>query len=100
METVVNRVEDFQLDGTGTALEWNAAEWLTLLPIKSAGTYATRSKIGYSSTGIYCLYDCVDQRLTCTDLRDNDDLFYEDVVEVFFWPDESQHLYFEYEISP
>jgi hypothetical protein len=28
------------------------------------------------------------------------DLFKEDVVEIFFWPDESTSLYFEYELSP
>ena len=32
--------------------------------------------------------------------RDGDDLYREDVVEIFLWPDESQPLYFEYEISP
>ena len=142
METVVKRVDDFQLDGTGNAAAWNVAEWLPLLPTNqqsrtdfdelsssltsmssvesslraegsrvvpartgptrpgSASGYASRAKIVYSDLGLYCLYDCADERLTCTGLKDNDELFNEDVVEAFFWPEESQHLYLEYEISP
>jgi hypothetical protein len=100
METHVKPVDDFELDGTGNASAWNAAEWLPLLPIKGIGTYQSRAKIVYSKLGIYCLFDCVDQLLTCTDLKDNDNLYNEDVVEAFFWPEESQHLYLEYELSP
>jgi len=100
MGTTVRLVEDFELDGTGNASAWDAAEWLKLPPIKGIGTYATGAKIAYSSLGIYCLFDCVDQVLTCTDLKDNDHLYNQDVVEAFFWPEESQHLYLEYELSP
>jgi hypothetical protein len=100
METVVNRVEAFELDGTGNAAAWSQAEWLNLQPIKGSCTHPTQAKIVYSAGGIYCLFDCVDQRLTCTDLCDLDDLYTEDVVEAYFWPEESQHLYLEYEISP
>jgi hypothetical protein len=100
METVVTLVEDFQLDGTGSAPAWNAAEWLALLPIKGNGKYESRAKVIYSSLGVYCLFDCVDRVLTCTNLKDNDHLFNEDVVEAFFWPEETQHLYLEYELSP
>jgi hypothetical protein len=100
METVVHRVEDFELSGAGEAAAWKRAQWLPLLPIKGLSTYTSQTKVVYSTTGIYCLFDCVDQRLACTNLQDNDDLFNEDVVEAFFWPDEGQHLYLEYEISP
>jgi hypothetical protein len=55
----------------------------------------------WSTTGLYVLFDCVDGRLACTgDLRDGDDLWTEDVVELFLWPDESARVYFEYEVSP
>ncbi len=100
MNATVKRIDDFELDGTGSARAWNAAEWMPILPIKGVSSAATRCKIAYSSTGIYCLFECADHLLKCTDLKDNDDLWNEDVVEVFFWPDESQHLYFEYELSP
>jgi hypothetical protein len=100
METAVKKVDDFNIDGTGTAAAWNSAVWLPLLPIKGTAIYTSRAKVVYSQTGIYCLYDCADQKLSCTDLKDNDDIFNEDVVEAFFWPDQSQHLYLEYELSP
>ncbi len=99
-ESPVKHVDDFQLDGTGRAEAWNHAQWLPLVPIKGVAIYASRAKVLYSTTGIYCLFDCADAVLACTDLKDNDDLYNEDVVEVFFWPDESQHLYLEYELSP
>ena len=31
---------------------------------------------------------------------DFEDIFNEDVVEAFFWPEESSVIYFEYELSP
>jgi hypothetical protein len=100
MQTVVNRVDDFELNGIGTASAWNHTDWLVLCPVKGIGSFPTRAKIVCSQTGIYCLFDCDDHRLSCTDLKDNDRLFNQDVVEAFFWPDESQHLYLEYELSP
>jgi hypothetical protein len=100
MQTTVTRVDDFELDGRGSAPAWNAAPWLAILPIMGTSTVGTRAKILYSQTGIYCLFDCEDHLLACTNLRDNDALWNEDVVEAFFWPEESQHLYLEYELSP
>jgi hypothetical protein len=44
--------------------------------------------------------DGKDSQLTATMTKDNLDLWNEDVFEVFLWPDESQPVYFEYEISP
>jgi len=99
MSATVKRIDDFELDGAGTAAAWNSAEWLPIIPIKGVSTAGTRAKIVYSDTGIYCLFDCVDHLLKCTHLQDNQDLFNEDVVEAFFWPDESQPLYLEYELS-
>jgi hypothetical protein len=98
--THLQRVEDFAVDGSGRAPAWSAADWLPIPPIKGPGTYPTRAKVLYSALGIYCLFDCDDRVLTSTGLGDNQDLWTEDVVEAFFWPDERQDLYFEYEISP
>jgi Carbohydrate-binding family 9 len=100
METIVARVDDFELDGTGTVPAWESADWLTIQPVVGPSTAATRAKILYSTTGVYCLFDCEDNLLYCTALKDNDDLWEEDVVEAFFWPDESHPLYLEYELSP
>ena len=100
MEATVARTPDFELTGSGTAPEWDAAEWLPLTPVEGAAPYTTRAKALWSATGLYFLFDCPDHRLTCSMADDFDDIYNEDVVEVFLWPDEGQVLYFEYEISP
>jgi hypothetical protein len=62
--------------------------------------YKTKFKILYSTTGIYCLYTCDDNLITATMKADFDDIYKEDVVEAFFWTEESSNIYFEYEVSP
>jgi len=97
----ISKVDDFDVTGDGTAAAWDAAEWQTVARVSAAvSDYATRCKIVYSATGIYFLADCEDRTLTCTMTEDYDNIFQEDVVEVFLWPNEEQKLYFEYEISP
>jgi hypothetical protein len=54
----------------------------------------------YSDSGIYCLYNCEDKKITSTLKEDFSNLWTEDVVEAFFWPDERTPIYFEYELSP
>ena len=98
---VVRKCQDFSLTGDGTASEWKKAEWIDLVqqgPDKSP--YTTRAKVLYSETGIYFLYDCADKKLTATIKGDFQNIFTEDVVEVFLWTDESFPVYFEYELSP
>ncbi len=99
-ETTVARVADFEVTGAGDAPAWQRAEWLPLTRVNGGAPYATRAKLLYSDTGIYALVNSADARLTNTLAADNTDLFKEDVVEVFLWPDETQPLYFEYELSP
>ena len=101
MELRIPKVDDCAVTGGGDSPAWARAQWQPLARVGNGkATYPTQAKVVYSTTGIYFLVDCEDQRLTCTPLRDFDDLFKEDVVEVFVWTDESQALYFEYEISP
>jgi hypothetical protein len=54
----------------------------------------------YSETGVYCLFENEDNKISATMKNDFDDIYNEDVVEVFFWTDESSPIYFEYELSP
>ena len=44
--------------------------------------------------------DAADGKITATFDEDFEDLWTEDVFEVFLWPDEREPIYFEYEISP
>jgi hypothetical protein len=97
----VKKTTDFQITGDGTSPNWNAEKWL-ILPERprSKVKYETKIKLLYSDSGVYCLYQCEDNKITATLQEDFSDLFNEDVVEAFFWTDENTPLYFEYELSP
>ncbi len=98
---VVKRCIDFEVTGDGTSKEWEKTEWLDLVirgPV--VADYQTKTKVLYSETGIYFLFDCKDKKLTTTMEADNLNLWEEDVVEVFLWTDERFPVYFEYELSP
>lgn len=94
----LNRSNDFVVTGKGDNKYWNRTDWIKLISENS--THETKIKILYSETGIYFLFSCEDTILTSTMDADFSDLWEEDVVEVFLWPDEKYPVYFEYEISP
>jgi Carbohydrate family 9 binding domain-like len=97
----VKKTIDFTITGNGSAPQWSQTHWLNLSQSGGAASmYTTQFKILYSDTGIYCLFKCGDKKITATRNADFLDLYNEDVVEVFFHPDETQPVYFEYELSP
>jgi hypothetical protein len=98
---VIKKTSDFEITGDGRSSFWKGTEWINL-PQRSQKpeTYVTKAKVLYSDSGMYFLFDCQDKKLISTITEDNADLWYEDVVEVFLWPDESFPVYFEYELSP
>jgi hypothetical protein len=99
-QIVVRATEDFEFKD-GSEKSWAAAEWVALNQRPNAQhKYTARFKTLYSTTGIYFLFDGSDSKLTATMTEDFDDLWTEDVFEVFLWPDEAHPIYFEYEISP
>lgn len=91
---------DFEVTGDGAASAWKTTDWITLQRIKGSSTYATRLKLLYSDNGIYALYHCEDAQINATLQQDFTSLWKEDVVEIFFWPDETYPIYLEYELSP
>ena len=100
---MVAQSDDFSVTGDGSNKNWEKAAWLPLTqrrPAEIDHSRVTRAKMLYSPTGVYCLFDCPDKKITATMEADFLDLWLEDVVEVFFWTDESIPFYFEYEISP
>ncbi len=98
---VIKKCSDFQITGNGSSEAWKMTEWVNLIPRNPEDIdYETKVKVLYSEKGIYFLFDCKDKKLTSTFKADNLDLWKEDVVEVFFWTDETFPVYFEYEISP
>jgi hypothetical protein len=100
-EATVRATQDFEVTGDGRANAWSSAIWIDLHKRAAAShNYTTRFKTLYSETGIYFLFDGTDSRLTATMENNFDNLWTEDVFEVFLWTDESHPIYFEYEISP
>lgn len=98
---IIKKCTDFNVTGDGSSVEWRNTEWLNLVQKESpTAEYSTKVKVLYSETGIYFLFTCDDKKLTSTLKGDFLDLYNEDVVEVFLWPDESFPVYFEYEVSP
>lgn len=96
----IQRTEDFEVTGDGQNPSWKATDWVSLSRIKGASPYATRVKLLYSANGVYALYHCEDKKINATLKEDFTSLWKEDVIELFFWPDESFPIYFEYELSP
>jgi hypothetical protein len=91
---------DFEVTGAGDAAAWKKTDWVPLVKRKGEANYLTEAKLLYSDSGIYCLFSCKDSKITSTLKEDFSNLWTEDVVEIFFWPDETVPLYFEYELSP
>lgn len=100
-EMRVKPTEDFELTGDGSAKAWEQATWVPLHRRSADGLkYETRFKVLYSPKGLYVLMDSTDKKLTATFKEDFQNLWTEDVFEVFLWTDPRDSLYFEYEISP
>jgi hypothetical protein len=96
----VCRTEDFTLDGSGGDAHWQQASWHSMRQIDRGATpYTSRFKILYSAGGIYVLFQGTDTRITTSYTNDFEDLYNGDVFEVFFHPQPSTPLYFEYEIN-
>lgn len=96
----IAQTQDFEFNGEGTESQWLKTEWIILPHREGVKTYGTQFKLLYSASGIYCLFSCQDEKIISTMKNDFADLWKEDVVEAFFWPDESVPIYFEYELSP
>jgi hypothetical protein len=97
----VRATPDFPVTGDGSAGAWTRATWEPLSKRTTAGLpYDTQIKVLYSSKGLYVLMSATDKKISATFMNDFEDLWTEDVFEIFLWPDERDSIYFEYEISP
>jgi len=99
-ELAVPATEDFEFGAAHDPDRWTRASWAELVPREPGKAPRTRVKMLHSPTGLYVLFDADDQKLTATMREDYAQLWREDVLEVFLWPDERHPVYFEYEISP
>jgi hypothetical protein len=99
-EWSVKPTKDFEITGDSTGVPWKGTTWVMLSHRGGEKKYQTKVKLLYSATGVYCLFYCEDEKITSSLKEDFSNLYLEDVVEVFFWTDETTTLYFEYELSP
>jgi predicted TIM-barrel fold metal-dependent hydrolase len=100
-ELRVPLTEDFEVTGDGSARAWSKLDWVPLNRRTAKGLpYETRIKLLYSRTGVYVLMEATDKKITARFTEDFQNLWTEDVFEVFLWPDQRDPVYFEYEISP
>ena len=99
-ELRVKPTEDFEVTGDGSNDAWKKAAWEALNKRAGPHPYETKVKVLYSKKGLYVLMEATDTKLTATIKEDFENLWLEDVFEVFLWPDERDPVYFEYEISP
>lgn len=97
----VKKIPDFEINGLGDHPIWGNSNWISVPQRLVAGEkMQTQFKVLYSDRGLYFLFECEDRVLTSTLREDFLDLWTEDVVEVFLWPDTAFTIYFEYEITP
>lgn len=100
---IVPYVDDFELTGDGQHSVWEETDWAHLSQkdnLEESQGLESRFKLAYSKHGMYILFENSDRILNATIESDFKRIWKEDVVEVFFWPDESVRSYFEYELSP
>ncbi len=97
---LVKKTTDFSISGSGENPAWQRTEWIPLTQLDKGKPYESKFKILYTATGIYVLFYGEDERITSPFENDFDPLFRADVFEVFFHPQPSTPVYFEYEISP
>ena len=97
----VQRTEDFAVTGDGSAAAWQKTAWTPMKKCPGGKLdYYARFKILYSPTGVYVLMTGSDRKVTASLAEDFAELWHEDVFEFFLWPDETEKIYLEYEISP
>jgi hypothetical protein len=98
---IIKKCRDFTITGDGSAEQWKNTAWIRLArQNKDTAAFRTKTKVLYSEKGLYFLFSCADEKITSTMKADNLNLYEEDVVEIFLWPDETFPVYFEYELSP
>lgn len=99
MALKITRQDDFELTYQNIE-KFGSAMWNRMERVGGEKTYATMFKILYSDSGLYFLICCEDKKISSTMQKDGDDLYTEDVLEIFLQPDPEHPVYLEYEISP
>jgi hypothetical protein len=98
---VIKKVEDFNLTGSGSDINWEKTKWNVLTKLDGGGQdYESKFKILYSDKGLYVLFYGQDNKISTTYDTDFDKLWNGDVFEIFFHPNPQLRKYFEYQVNP
>lgn len=97
---IIHMTADFKISGKGDNTAWNKATWQLFTKNDSGGkNYISKSKMLYSVTGLYLLFEGEDDLITTKNYKDDDEIYEGDVFEFFLKSDSSKRTYFEYEIN-
>lgn len=99
MSLIIRRQKDFALLPENEKY-FEDAPWRELRRVEGKKDYRTRMKAVCSHRGLYFLFCCEDEKISCTYQKDGEDLYREDVLEIFLCPEERYPVYLEYELSP
>lgn len=73
---------------------------LTLASDGSPPRLATALRVGFRGGALLARFDAKDDGIVATKTRRDDQLWQEDVFEVFLTPQDPPHLYYEFEVNP
>lgn len=97
---LIRKCDDFEINGSGEDRAWSQTKWVYMTKLDQGGReYESKFKMLFSPKGLYVLFEGRDETITTKDYKDFDNIFDGDVFEVFFHPDPSRNVYFEYEVN-
>ena len=100
-DLTIQKVNTFLINTPEAEKNWSKLSWTPLFRSYGNLAYKTQFKVLYSDNGIYFLIYCEDEIISCSEnQKDFDNLYEEDVAEVFLQPNPDIPLYLEVEISP
>lgn len=92
-----------KIDGILNERAWQKAEYAGFKTFDNQmvpGRMSTRAKLLWDDEYLYLCFQCLDENISATMKNRDDDLYKEDVVEVFIDADNDRLTYIEIEINP
>jgi len=91
------------IDGVPDEQAWRDCAPITdfrLFKTLGKPTEKTTLRICYDETYLYALFECTDPDIYVLHQERDGKLWESDAVELFFWPDDSNPIYYEFEVGP
>jgi len=95
-----------KIDGLINEPDWQQAKTVDFVTVARDGRSfgparsPTSAKLTYDKNHLYIAIEACDKDIWATFTDRDDDLWYEDVLEAFFKPDDTKPTYYEFEFSP